>query len=180
VSLPEPLPPDPPLVDAKVLRKVCGQFATGVTVITSGLGGDAAGTTVNSFTSVSLQPPLVLFCLHHESRLLQGIRGCNRFAVNFLARPQEGVAWAFAGSQTAVLRDVPHHESTFGLPVLSGALAFLDCRVVRELDGGDHSILLGEVEEAVVLGHTRQPLIFFRGLMGALVDEPGIRPIFDG
>jgi flavin reductase (DIM6/NTAB) family NADH-FMN oxidoreductase RutF len=167
-------------VDGDLLRKVCGQFATGVTVITSGLEGDAAGTTVNSFTSVSLRPPLVLFCLHKESRLRPVIGRCNRFAVNFLSRPQEWLARAFAGKKTAVLKDVPHQVTSSGLPVLSGALAFLDCRLISELDGGDHAILLGEVEETAVLGQMRQPLIFFRGLMGALVEDPLMQPIFDG
>jgi flavin reductase (DIM6/NTAB) family NADH-FMN oxidoreductase RutF len=173
-------PPRRPVVDGALLRKVCGQFATGVTVVTCGAGADMAGATINSFTSVSLDPPLVLFCLHKESRLRSAIQRCNRFAVNFLSRPQERLAWAFAGKKTAVLDNVPHHGSASGLPVLSGALAFLDCKVVGELEGGDHCVLLGEVEEAAVLGHARQPLIFFRGLMGALVDEPGMQPIFDG
>ena len=70
-------------IDGKTLRQVCGHFVTGVTVITSGeVGGECGGTTVNSFTSVSLEPPLVLFCLHNDSRLREMVEGCGTFAVN--------------------------------------------------------------------------------------------------
>jgi Kef-type K+ transport system membrane component KefB/flavin reductase (DIM6/NTAB) family NADH-FMN oxidoreductase RutF len=176
----EPLQ-DLPAVEAALLRNVCGHFATGVTVITSGAGDRADGTTVNSFTSVSLSPPLVLFCLHKESRLRPVIDELGTFVVNFLARPQERIAWAFAGKQTAVMQDVPHRLSEGGLPILTDALAFLGCRVVNEMDGGDHSIYLGHVEELDVLQRTREPLIFFRGLMGSLADDPrGAHPIWDG
>lgn len=169
-----------PSVDAKVLREVCGHFATGVTVITAGAGPDASGTTVNSFTSVSLDPPMVLFCLHRESRLHPVIHESGTFAVNFLARPQEQLARAFAGRRTAVLGDIDHHLSTTGLPVLGGALAYLGCRVVEETAGGDHRIILGLVEDTAVLDDAPEPLIFFRGLMGALAREaagadPGAR-----
>lgn len=84
-----------------MLRTVCGNFATGVTVITSGSGETAAGATVNSFTSVSLDPPLVLICLHENSRLLPVVQESGGFVVNFLTHQQEPVAWAFAGPQTA-------------------------------------------------------------------------------
>jgi 3-hydroxy-9,10-secoandrosta-1,3,5(10)-triene-9,17-dione monooxygenase reductase component len=77
---------------------VCGNFPTGVTVITSGSGQEeACGTTVNSFTSVSLEPPLVLICLHRASRLLPVVQESGGFVVNFLTRHQQSLAWAFAG-----------------------------------------------------------------------------------
>jgi Kef-type K+ transport system membrane component KefB/flavin reductase (DIM6/NTAB) family NADH-FMN oxidoreductase RutF len=176
----DPLPDLPP-VEAALLRNVCGHFATGVTVITAGSGDRADGTTVNSFTSVSLSPPLVLFCLHKDSRLRPVIDEFGTFVVNFLTRPQERIAWAFSGKQTAVMQDVPHRLSAGGLPILTDALAFLGCRVVNEMDGGDHSIYLGYVEELDVLQRTREPLIFFRGLMGSLADDPrGAHPLWDG
>lgn len=180
ISPTQPVQELPP-IEASMLRKVCGHFVTGVTVITSGAGPSAAGITVNSFTSVSLSPPLVLFCVHKESRLRPVIEECSAFAVNFLASPQERIAWAFAGRQSAILQDVPHHLSAGGLPILSGALAFLACRLVNEMDGGDHSIFLGEVEELGILQQAREPLIFFRGLMGALEDDPrAAYPTWDG
>lgn len=169
-------PPQP--IDATVLRRVCAHFATGVTVITTGEPGHSAGTTVNSFTSVSLDPPLVLFCLHRRSRLRPVLTRSGGFVVNFLACRQEPLAWAFAGRGSTKVEDVAHHRSTGGLPILSEALAFLACRLVTEYDGGDHKIMLGEVVE---LGAPRQegdPLIFYRGAMRVLEDElTGVPPL---
>ncbi len=168
-------------IEAGTLRKVCGLFVTGVTVITSGADACAAGTTVNSFTSVSLDPPLVLFCLHKDSRLAPVVEEFSTFAVNFLASPQAHIAWAFAGRNTAVVQDIPHRLSSGGLPILKGALAFLACRVVNIVEGGDHSIFLGEVEELGLAPDVRDPLIFFRGQLGALEDDPrATHPIWDG
>jgi len=168
-------------IDGKMLRQVCGHFVTGVTVITSGeVGGECGGTTVNSFTSVSLEPPLVLFCLHNDSRLREMVEGGRSFAVNFLAGRQEQVAWKFAGKQTANLSDVPHMRSAAaGTPVLSDALAFLACTLVSQFDGGDHTIYLGEVVE-LGAARGRDPLIFFKGALGALADEPHPTHFWDG
>jgi 3-hydroxy-9,10-secoandrosta-1,3,5(10)-triene-9,17-dione monooxygenase reductase component len=87
-------------VTADLLRRVCGHFVTGVTVVTSGLGERSIGTTVNSFTSVSLEPPLVLFCLHNKSRLRDVIEDTRAYVVNFLEGRQEKLAQAFAGTIT--------------------------------------------------------------------------------
>jgi 3-hydroxy-9,10-secoandrosta-1,3,5(10)-triene-9,17-dione monooxygenase reductase component len=168
-------------IDGKALRRVCGHFVTGVTVITCGVDGHSSGTTVNSFTSVSLEPPLVLFCLHKDSRLREVLHAARSFAVNFLAGRQEALAWAFAGKQTAVFDDVAHHHSADGVPILSEALAYLACKLTDEFEGGDHHIYLGEVVELGIPQHHQDPLIFFRGTMGALEDEPGVaHPFWDG
>jgi 3-hydroxy-9,10-secoandrosta-1,3,5(10)-triene-9,17-dione monooxygenase reductase component len=168
-------------VDAKALRGVCGHFVTGVTVVTSGLAGTAAGATVNSFTSVSLEPPLVLFCLHNQSRLRPVVENCGVYVVNFLAGRQKRLAWAFAERDTADLRDVAHHHASTGVPVLSEALAFLSCRLVDRFEGGDHAIFLGEVVELGLPSRHAEPLIFFRGSLSALEDEQDrCSPIFDG
>ncbi|MFD3932358.1 flavin reductase family protein [Streptomyces sp. NPDC058614] len=168
-------------VDGKLLRNVCGLFVTGVTVITSGTGEEASGATVNSFTSVSLDPSLVLFCLHKDSRLRQVVEETGAYAVNFLTGRQEQVAWAFAGRQTATLQSVDHHLSATGVPVLSEAMAFLSCRLVNAFEGGDHTIFVGEVVELGVPCADQEPLIFFRGSMGSLEEEQrATHPIFDG
>jgi 3-hydroxy-9,10-secoandrosta-1,3,5(10)-triene-9,17-dione monooxygenase reductase component len=168
-------------VDGRSLRTVCGMFVTGVTVITSGDDKHAEGTTVNSFTSVSLDPPLVLFCLHNDSRLRAVVEGSGVFAVNFLQGQQEGLARAFAGKGTAEIRDVAHHPSVTGVPVLSDALAFLSCRLVDAFDGGDHTIFVGRVVELGVPRQHQEPLVFFRGWLGALEEElRGVHPIIDG
>lgn len=168
-------------IDHKLLRKVCGHFVTGVTVITCEANGMMTGTTVNSFASVSLDPPLVLFCLHRDSRLLDVVRQSGKFGVNFLAGRQESIAWAFASRHRAELGQVAQHRSAEGVPVLSEAAGFLACSLVREYDGGDHLILLGEVIELGVPRRLKEPLIFFRGAMSVLEDvDQVIHPFWDG
>ncbi len=168
-------------IDGRVLRQALGLFVTGVTIITSGFGDEAAGTTVNSFTSVSLDPPRVLFCLHNQSRLRPVIEQTGAYAVNFLAGQQERLATAFAGRETASLIGVKHQNSETGVPVLSEALAFFSCNLVDAFDGGDHVIMVGQVIEFGTLRRHREPLIFFRGALGALEAEPhGAHSIFDG
>lgn len=158
-------------VESRTLRQVCGLFVTGVTVITTGVDGRAAGTTVNSFTSVSLEPPLVLFCIHHQSRLRLEMAESRKFGVNLLARRQERLARAFAGKRTANFDHVIYHHSTHGVPILSEALAYLACDIVDEFPGGDHTIVLGEVVELGVPRRRQEPLIFFEGSFGALEEE---------
>lgn len=168
-------------VDAKALRNVCGHFVTGVTVITSGSAGRAAGTTVNSFTSVSLDPPLVLFCLHNESRMRPMVEISRVYVVNFLSGRQKRLAWEFANRKRGGLRDVAHRHVSTGVPVLSEALAYLSCRLVSTFEGGDHTIFLGEVVELGVPRRHQDPLIFFRGALSALEEEQECcSPIFDG
>src|SRR4051794_18909455 len=147
-------------VDGSALRQVCAHFATGVTVITTGAPGDSAGTTVNSFTSVSLDPPLVLFCLHTRSRLLPLVRRSWGFVVIFLPRRQERLASSFAGRESARVEDITHDRSGGGLPILGEALAFLACCLRAEYEGGDHVILVGEVLELGAPGRHEDPLIF--------------------
>jgi flavin reductase (DIM6/NTAB) family NADH-FMN oxidoreductase RutF len=168
-------------VDARALRRVCGMFVTGVTVITTGVGDAAAGATVNSFTSVSLDPPLVLFCIHRDSRIRADLRTSGRFAVNLLARRHERVARAFAGKQTANFDHVGYHHSAGGVPVLSEALAYLACDIVDEFPGGDHTIVVGRVVELGVPAQRQEPLIFFEGSFGALEEElRAVYSIWDG
>ena len=167
-------------IDGRVLRNVCGLFVTGVTVITTGLDGEYDGTTVNSFTSVSLDPPLVLFCLHNQSRLCPVVQESGLFVVNFLAGRQERLARAFAAKQTAEFGEVTHHRSADGVPVLSDALAFLVCELVNQFEGGDHTIFLGKVLEVGAPRDNSEPLIFFRGSLGALEHEPvAVPPIWE-
>lgn len=168
-------------ISPAALRRVCGLFVTGVTVITTGTGDHATGATVNSFTSVSLEPPLVLFCLHQRSRLHETLTASGAFAVNFLTGPQERVARAFAGRHTAVFHDVRHHLSSPGVPVLSEALAYLSCRITGTFAAGDHSVILGEVVELGEPRRNREPLIFFQGAFGSLDRQPPPHgPIIDG
>jgi flavin reductase (DIM6/NTAB) family NADH-FMN oxidoreductase RutF len=164
-------------IDPRALRRACAHFATGVTVITAGSAEESAGTTVNSFTSVSLDPPLVLFCLHRSSRLGPVVRRSGGFVVNFLTRRQERLASAFAGRDSARVQDVRHHRSSRGLPILSDALAYLACTLTAEHDGGDHTIVVGQVAQLDAPGMHEDPLIFYRGSMRALDhDVPDLYP----
>ncbi|MFF3905072.1 flavin reductase family protein [Streptomyces sp. NPDC001848] len=135
---------------------------TGVAVITfQGPEREPTGLTVNSFTSVSLTPPLVLFCVHRDSRALTAVRDVGAFAVNILAADQRELCRAFATRDTARCAGLAHRTGTTGSPVLADTLAYLDCRVHDMVPGGDHEIVLGEV---VDLGLLREdpPLAFFR------------------
>lgn len=167
-------------IEAATLRRVCGLFVTGVAVITSGDGEQTTGTTVNSFTSVSLDPPLVLFCLHVQSRLRPVLQETGTFGVNFLAGRQEQVAWNFAGRKGPGTTEVRYRRCAEGVPVLDPALAFLACRIVNEYPGGDHVIVVGEVIEAGI-PRRQEPLIFFEGTFGVLEHYfPVMYPIWDG
>ncbi|GAA4779460.1 MULTISPECIES: flavin reductase family protein [Streptomyces] len=158
-------------IEAKEFRRVCGLFATGVTVITAGTEGQAEGTTVNSFTSVSLEPSLVLFCLHRESRMHAVIGRHGTFAVNVLAGSQQELARSFARRRPEGFDGVPHHFAPDGPPVLTEALAYLACSTVAVHPGGDHDIVVGEVLELAAPGSPREPLIFYDGTLGPL-DAP--------
>lgn len=170
----------PAHIEAAIFRRICGLFVTGVTVITTGSGNHAEGTTVNSFTSVSLEPPLVLFCLHLNSRLHGPLSESDGFAVNFLAGRQERVAHSFARRQAAELDATHYQRSAYGVPILSEALAFLVCRTANRFDAGDHAIILGEVVELGAPMRGREPLVFFEGAFRVLEHEHHLYPVWDG
>ncbi|MGW0595223.1 flavin reductase family protein [Streptosporangium sp. NPDC002607] len=144
------------------LRDALGQFATGVAVVTAVTRrGDRLGVTVNSFTSVSLDPPLVLWCLARRAPSAPAFAGAERFAVNVLAAGQEHLSRRFATPLPDKFAGVETHPAPGGSPVLTGTLAHFACRTVSTYDGGDHLIFVGEVE------HFRrtegEPLVFHSG-----------------
>ena len=144
------------------LRQVLGHFATGVSVVTCLDGSQPAGMTVNSFTSVSLDPALVLFCAGRSSRTGRCVLDAGAFAVNILGRHQRHVAAHFASASRDRFAAFPTRSGRTGSPILIDSLAFLDCRVVDEAWHGDHVIIIGEVADAAVL-RDEDPLTFFRG-----------------
>ncbi|MDI3284844.1 flavin reductase family protein [Polyangium sp. 15x6] len=152
-------------IDAAELRRVLGQFATGVTVVTTRHEGVPQGMTANSFTSVSLDPPLVLFCADKRARsgMLVGTAGC--FAINVLAEEQRHLSDLFAGKgsdeQRRALLDEIGQGAVTGAPILQGALGWLDCRLDRVIDAGDHVVYFGEVVAAGA-GEPVAPLLYFR------------------
>lgn len=134
------LPPEP-----SAMRQVCGHFTTGVTVVTSLLDGQWVGATVNSFTSVSLDPPWVLFCLRHDSRLLAAVRASGTFAVSILRAHQGPLAMGFAAPGPTDFGGVDCLHGAGGAPILRGAIGYLECEVAEEYHGGDHRIVIGAV-----------------------------------
>ncbi len=146
-------------------RKAMGAFATGVTVITVDQDLEIHGMTANAFTSVSLDPMLVLVCVDHRARTHAHLQARKRFGVNVLSSRQRAIAEYYAKSsevhQHAEAAGARFDRTTLGTPVLHDALAYLECRLHTEQVAGDHTIFIAEVEEVVV--REGDPLLYFRG-----------------
>jgi flavin reductase (DIM6/NTAB) family NADH-FMN oxidoreductase RutF len=150
---------------------VCAQFATGVAVVTSTGSQGAAGVTVNSFTSVSLDPPMVLFCLHSRSRVRTALSESRVFAVNILTEDQETVCRSFSSRDSSDFSGMRHVEGETGAPIICDSLAYLECRIKEEYAAGDHLIVLGEVVRLDVLRHDKRPLMFFRSALHRILAD---------
>lgn len=153
--------------ESKAFRQLLGRFATGVVVITADWEGRAYGMTVNSFTSVSLEPPLVLFCAVPRGETLRAIRQSTHFGVNILAQGQKELALRFAGmtpigEEDRFLGTEYRPASGSSSPWIEGCLGWLDCSLEQTLEAGDHLILLARVL-AIEEGSGAPPLLFFRG-----------------
>lgn len=155
------------MVAADDFRRVLGHFATGVTIITTRDGdGRATGLTVSAFCSVSLDPPQILVCIDHKSQSYPALRDGDRFAVNILGADHESVSRRFATTRLDKFDGVPFTLGTLGVPLIDGALAHLECRTVSRHVEGDHTILVGRVEEA--RNGAGEPLLYYRGKYGRL------------
>ena len=161
---------DMPALDGREFRDALGWFATGVTVITTrGTNGDLVGFTANSFTSVSLEPPLISVCVDERAHLLPLVKDRRLFGINVLKEDQQNLSEFFARpeqDQEAHEREVSKHQVRFhwttdGIPLLVGVLCQIACRLYSAHVAGDHTIVVGEVLSAQL--HFGQPLIFFRG-----------------
>lgn len=149
--------------EARVLRDALGCFGTGVTVVTTlDEHGEPLGLTANSFTSVSLDPPLILFALARKSANLATFEKAGHFAVNVLHIGQQPVAGKFAQRDVARFDGIDWAAQPEGSPILAGSLASFDCETYSVHDGGDHLIFIGEVKHAWFEPH-RDPLLYFRG-----------------
>jgi len=163
----------PEAFDRAVLRRVLGAFATGVTVVT--VGGDTPhGMTANSFTSVSLEPPLVLVCVERDAVMHHALEHCGRFGVSVLSAGQEHVARYFANRRRPLGADqflgtpcVPGRHC--GAPLIDGSAAQFECELWRSYDGGDHTVFIGRLLAAV--GGDDDVLVFLRGRFGRLERE---------
>ena len=158
-----------PAADAALLRRTMGSFATGVAVVTTAMDGELQGMTLNSLTSVSLDPPLVLVCLMRGARTAIAIERSGTFVVNVLRRRQQGIANHFArrGDRRVTLPGTAYDE--LGTPFIADALARLHCRTDAVHDGGDHVIVVGRIHGGVV--NDGPPLVFFRGAYHDIVSD---------
>jgi flavin reductase (DIM6/NTAB) family NADH-FMN oxidoreductase RutF len=153
-------------IEATAFRKVLGQFASGVTLVTTTYDETYFGMTASSFTSVSLDPPLVLFCADKRARSGTMVGPAGFFAVNILAENQREFSDLFAGKGTDEERSdklaAIGHKAVTGAPILPGVLGWLDCRVDRAIDAGDHIIYIGLVV-ASAAREDAKPLLYWHG-----------------
>lgn len=149
-------------VEPALFRNALGRFAAGVTVVTT-VGRDQApyGLTATAFTSVSLDPPLVLVCIDKKSETYPHFAASGAFAVNFLARDQEEISKRFAVSGGDKFAGTDWQPGYLGAPLLAGTIGHVECRIFHSYDGGDHTIYVGLVESAAAA--EGQPLVYFRG-----------------
>lgn len=153
--------------DTLALRQALGEFVTGITVVTARGADDVlAGLTVNSFASVSLDPPLVLWSLGLGSPSVPVFQTCTHFAVNVLALDQQDISQQFAQSKTDKFAGVETKVGAGGTALLPGCCAWFECRVAARHEGGDHLILIGEVEQ--FRREPRPPLVYHRGAYGRI------------
>ncbi len=154
--------PDKHFVERRTLRHALGEFATGVTVVTArGAGGKLAGVTINSFASVSLDPPLVLWSLALQSSWLTVFESCSHYAINVLANDQTGFSQDFSQSPGDPFAGIDLASGAHGTPMLPGCCAWFECRNEMRYPGGDHLIFVGQVEN--FRRQEKSPLIFHRG-----------------
>jgi flavin reductase (DIM6/NTAB) family NADH-FMN oxidoreductase RutF len=153
-------------IDSVRFRQLMGHFASGVTVVTTAGEGERQGMTVSAFSSLSLDPPLVLICVERTVRIHAALEANGKFGVNILADDQEELSRRFASRVDDRFSGVGVTDGSLGVPLLTGALAVIECRIVDRLPGGDHTIFVGEVVDGSV--REGDPLLYFRGGYRAL------------
>lgn len=161
------------LMDA-TLRQLRGLFASGVSVVTAAHAGRLRGMTVSAFSSVSLEPPLIVICLAPEAATCEMIVDSGLFAVNLLSEDQEFLSERFAARAPIVnekFEGVPYDQAVTGAPILPDSIAWYDCRVEATHDGGDHVVIIGRVV-AVGFGEVaRPPLLYYANRYAHLRQE---------
>jgi 3-hydroxy-9,10-secoandrosta-1,3,5(10)-triene-9,17-dione monooxygenase reductase component len=168
---------DQPAFDAKEFRTVLGHFPTGVTIVSGVHDGQPVGFTIGSFTSVSLEPPLVGFLPMKNSDTWASIERSGAFCVNVLSREQADLCWKFAKSDNEIERydEVAWHAGPTGSPIIDRAVAWIDCTVEDVYEMGDHFFVLGRVvaleADADHDGEGPFPLLFFKGTLGGFASE---------
>ena len=155
--------------DGKALRQCLGKFATGVTVVTcTDAGGNPCGITANSFSSVSLEPPLILWNIAKVSNSIDAYLNAEYFVINVLSAKQQALSSHFARSDHAFFDDVEYTLSGNGAPLLPDTLAVYECRTYQTHDCGDHHIIIGEITE--FRSADGDPLLYFGGNYREIAD----------
>ena len=149
--------------DSTEFRRVLGHFPTGVTVVTATDGGSPVGLAIGSFGSVSLDPPLVMFCPGRTSNSWPAIERSGSFCVNVLGDDQTALSSLFAGTEPDKFAGVTWSTRATGSPVIDGCVAWIDCTIDTVHEAGDHWIVLGRVADLGVARPEAGPLIFFKG-----------------
>lgn len=152
-------------IDPADFRNVLGHFPTGVTAVTAVTDGRPAGMAIGSFTSVSLDPPLVAFLPGKTSSSWLAMKESGSFCVNVMAHDQLEVCGVMASKAEDKFADVDWHPGPTGSPIIEGSIAYIDCEIEAIHDGGDHDIVVGRVVELSVLD-ARDPLLFYQGTYG--------------
>ena len=155
--------------DTRALRDTFGRFATGVTVVsTVNESGEFFGLTANSFTSLSLDPPLVLFCLDYKALSFDAFRKTSNFVVNVLSEEQKELSAHFARSSVDKWNGIEFEIWHTGCPVLPQSIAVLECLTIARHEGGDHLIIIGQVDQIRYDENETKPLLFYKGRYGAI------------
>jgi flavin reductase (DIM6/NTAB) family NADH-FMN oxidoreductase RutF len=143
-------------------RTALSKFASGVTVVTlKDKNGKLHGITVSAFSSVSLDPPLILVCIDNDTGSHYAFNQSKRFVVNILSAGQSEHSNQFASQIPDKFVNIHHHEGLAGVPVLKDALVSLECRLTQEFVAGDHTIFVGEIEKAHI--NEGEPLVYYHG-----------------
>lgn len=152
-------------VDARLFRDVMGTFATGVTVLTLASEDGPRGMTANAVLSLSLDPPLVIVCVQETGSMHALFLDADAFGVNILAADQQAVSDLFAkhGEPDEPMGGFEYRTGELGVPLLSGVLGEVECRIVERLPGGDHTIIVGEAMNVAFDRGDAEPLLFHRG-----------------
>lgn len=148
-------------IDPSRFKQTLARFASGVTVVTTAAGGRRAGLTVSAFSSLSLDPPLVLVAIAKGARGHDEIAAAGRFVVNVLRSDQEAVSNRFASRAEDRFEGIRFRDSAAGQPILDGCVAVLECDLSASLPGGDHTIYVGEVVASEV--QEGEPLLYWNG-----------------
>lgn len=168
---------DPPATDPlepRTLRAVLGRFATGVAVVTAASPGGPVGMTVNSFSSVSLDPPLVLFCVNRRSRLHPAFAEAEAFAVHMLGEGQRDISQRFATPGFDRFGEIRPREGLRGTPLLDGTLAVIECATEQIVAAGDHDIVIGRVVMVEAApGAAEDPLLYYGGAYRSIESQSG-------